>query len=199
VRFDAPSIVGPFGPRNRKKRIAIVVLLLFELLLLARLFHDTDVANATESIRGDALVVLAGSPEDRIPKALELLKQGAASTLIINADSVTHVYGKTSADGAAEVAALQGELSSKIRVCGIQADSTVEEADATRSCLDSIHARNVILVTSELQSARALAIFQHQLPGYSIAVVPSHRDFPLRFQVEEVAKRAWWKAVDSWL
>jgi uncharacterized SAM-binding protein YcdF (DUF218 family) len=81
----------------------------------------------------------------------------------------------------------------------MHADSTIEEADAVRSCLESIRARKILLVTSELQSARALAIFKHELPGYSIAVIASHRDYPLRYKVEEVTKRAWWKAVDSWL
>jgi hypothetical protein len=80
------------------KRKTIIVLALFGCLVLFALFAGRLlVANAPD--RSDVIVVLAGDSMDiRFARGMDLLRQGYARQLFLDAAADTHFFGKTPAE-----------------------------------------------------------------------------------------------------
>jgi uncharacterized SAM-binding protein YcdF (DUF218 family) len=158
----------------------------------------------------DVLVVLAGDRNDcRFLRGLDLLRQGYASRMLVDANSDMIFFGRTAAvleDQRLRSLNLNGD---QVRVCPTQGDSTDEETRYVVQCLHADQTSRVLLVTSDFHTRRALSIFNHRLPRYhwSIAACRDGSVFKQNWwQRREWAKTAfmewtklvWWLTVDRW-
>ncbi|MGE0405069.1 MAG: YdcF family protein [Candidatus Korobacteraceae bacterium] len=141
--------------------------------------------------RSDVILVLGGDRGDaRYRRALELLKAGYGSRVVVNRDASYRRFGETQADRLRRyVAATAGNLADRISVCGIAADSTVTEAVESAGCLDALGASSALIVTSEYHTRRALSTFATMTPErqWSVAAVREPEQFGLRWW----ARRSW--------
>jgi len=103
----------------------------------------------------------------------------------------------------------QPDVSPRIDLCQMDAETTRTEAIAAEDCLQRLHARSVLLVTSDYHTRRALTIFRHQLPGYQFSVAAyrdswqfgpqwwTHRRWAENFWKENL-KFVWFLCAYSW-
>ena len=96
-----------------------------------------------------------------------------------------------------------------ITVCAIYGLSTRAEAQEASRCLEKVAGRNVLLVTSDYHTRRAVAIFRHEIPRFNFSVAAAHdpREFGAKWwqhrewaktNFNEWMKLLWWEAVDRW-
>src|SRR5437667_5891263 len=96
-----------------------------------------------------------------------------------------------------------------ITVCPIYGLSTSAEAQEASRCLEKVGGRNVLLVTSDYHTRRAVAIFRHEIPRFNFSVAAAHdpREFGAKWwqhrewaktNFNEWMKLLWWEAVDRW-
>ena len=158
----------------------------------------------------DAIVVLQGEADRRPALALELLRQGYAPRVLLDAADDARIYRWTYAEIAEQyVHTLPPELAGSVSVCAMSALSTVGEAAQARRCLEAVGARSLLIVTSEYHTRRALSVFRHTFPGRSIAVAGAvepdqfgvpwwrHRQWA-KVTLNEWARLLWWECVDRW-
>src|SRR5271166_6929612 len=112
-------------------RLLIVFLIFAALASQAARFLVVD-----EPEKSDAIVVLAGETNVRPARALELLRQGVASHVFMDAETRDRIYDQRLIDIA------QGYVNSlpqatRISVCPINGFSTHAEADDANRCLQS--------------------------------------------------------------
>jgi hypothetical protein len=158
--------------------------------------------------RADVIVVLAGETYRRPNRGLELLSQGYAPRMLLDVPAGEMVYGQ-SAVALAQQYIRQLPQSQSVAVCPIFGLSTKTEAQDVARCLQPSGAHSVLVVTSDYHTRRALSIFRHELPQYSIYVAsasdPSQFS-PSWWQVRQWSKTnfdewirlVWWEAVDRW-
>ncbi len=183
----------------------LLVVLLIGVLLASQAARFLVVDDARKS---DAIVVLAGETSKRPAHGLELLRQGMAPRMFLDAEAGDQIYDQQLTGIAQRYVDTLPEAS-HISVCGIVARSTVGESGDVGRCLQSLGARRVLLVTSEFHTRRALAIFSQRLPQYQWSVAAA-RD-PAKFGnawwtnrewakvvFDEWSKLVWWEAVDRW-
>ena len=162
--------------------------------------------------RSDVIVVLAGDHNDlRYWRGLELLREDYGQRMFVDA-AADRIYGRSYAEHAADfVAQSAGEESSRIGICTIVNDSTVQEASDIRRCLSQVHPapRSALLVTNDYHTRRALSILTARLSQYrwSAAAVNDTTVFGRQWWrnrewaktcVYEWEKLMWWKLVESW-
>ena len=156
----------------------------------------------------DAIVVLAGETSMRPARALELLRQGMAPRMFLDAEAGEQIYDQQ-LTGIAQRYVNGLPEASRISLCAIVARSTVGESGDVGRCLQSLGAHRVLIVTSEFHTRRALAIFSQRLPQYQWSVAAAHD--PAKFGAawwtnrewakivfDEWSKLIWWEAVDRW-
>jgi len=176
------------------------------------LFHAGDYLVVNQPERSDAIVVLAGDHNDqRYWRGLELLREGYGQQMFVDA-TADRVYGRSYAEYAADfVARSARDQSSKIRICTITNDSTVQEAADVRRCLGQTQPtpESALLVTNDYHTRRALAILTARVPQYhwSSAAVDDkdlfgrpwwhNREWAKTF-VYEWEKLLWWRLFESW-
>jgi len=161
--------------------------------------------------RADAIVVLAGdSQNERYRRGMELLRAGYSNHLFLDAQSNSTYFGHTPVEYAeAFLRQDAGDMSGKVSVCPFEEDSTLTETGFVAKCLETLHARNVLLVTSDFHTLRARSVFIHRLPQYHWSVAAAHdpRVFDTHWwQQREWAKTTflewlkvvWWNAIDRW-
>lgn len=161
--------------------------------------------------RSDVIVVLAGdSQNERYRRGMELLRAGYGNHLFLDAQSDSTYFGHSPVEYAeAFLKQDAGDMSGKVSVCPFEEDSTLTETGFVAKCLEPLHARNVLLVTSEFHTVRARSVFIHSLPQYHWSVAAAHdpRVFGVRWwQQREWAKTTfiewlkviWWNAIDRW-
>jgi len=157
--------------------------------------------------KSDVIVVLAGETDRRPARALELLDQGYASRLILDAPADTKLYQWDQAELARKY--VEGlPQAGLITVCPVYGHSTRDEAQDVSRCLQGVSARRVLLVTSDFHTRRALSIFSRVLPGdYGVAAAFDAREFGVQWfrhrewaktNFEEWLKLIWWELVDRW-
>jgi len=184
-------------------RLLIVFLILVVLASQAARFLVVD-----EPEKSDAIVVLAGETNVRPARALELLRQGVAPRLFLDAETRDLVYDQRLIEIAQKYVNGLGEAN-RVSVCPITSFSTNAEVDDVSRCLQPLGAHRVLIVTSEYHTRRALTIFRHRLPQYQINVAAARS--PTQFgeawctnrewaktTFDEWAKMLWWEAVDRW-
>ncbi len=185
--------------------IAIVLLISFALHLASFL----DVENLRQA---DAIVVLAGDVNDRrYQKGIELLRAGYGRHMFLDASDDITLYGHTYADWARRfVKENSTNLSDRVQVCPIREDSTVTETKYVAKCLSYLPpGSQVLLVTSDYHTRRALSVFHHRLPSYQWSVAAAHDDTQFGVQwwhhrewaknaVREWQKLLWWEIIERW-
>jgi hypothetical protein len=156
----------------------------------------------------DMIVVLAGEPDRRPARALELLSQGYAGKALIDVPATNKIFGFNLLQLAQDyVRALP--LSNSVAICPVYGLSTKAETQDVEHCLRKSGAKNVLLVTSDYHTRRALSIFRHELPSYrfSVAAVNDRQQFGTKWwqqrqwakmNFDEWTRLVWWEAVDRW-
>lgn len=164
-----------------------------------------------QPVHADVVVVLTGDRNDRrFFRGLELVHQGSAPRMFVDANSDMILFGRTPAVLEDElIKSLNLNLGQVRRVCPSQGDSTDEESRYVAQCLHSDPIRSVLLVTSDFHTHRAISIFKQRLPRYQWSVAAARDDTVFNqkwWQRREWAKTAffewtklvWWEAVDRW-
>ncbi|MGA3087144.1 MAG: YdcF family protein [Terriglobales bacterium] len=190
----------------RWSRLLIVLVLTVGLFALVRQAARFLVVDAPE--KSDAIVVLAGETKVRPARALELLRQGLADHVFLNAENRNLIYDEQLVDIARRYAKSLPDAG-RVSVCPIFGFSTKAEAEDVSRCLQSVHAHRVLLVTSEFHTRRSRMIFRHELPRYHFSVAAArngdqfgeewwtNREWA-KTTFEEWSKMLWWEAVDRW-
>jgi uncharacterized SAM-binding protein YcdF (DUF218 family) len=183
-----------------------IVLFLASILVLASQASRFLVVDEPEP--SDAIVALAGETNVRPARALELLRQGLAPRVLIDAETRDRIYDRSLTDIAQKYVNGLPEAT-RISVCPINGLSTHAEADDASQCLQSLNAHHVLIVTSEYHTRRARMIFRQRLPQYHFSVAAAHtpggfgsawwthREWA-KNTFDEGAKLLWWEAVDRW-
>ncbi|MGH9494092.1 MAG: YdcF family protein [Candidatus Sulfotelmatobacter sp.] len=157
----------------------------------------------------DAILVLAGETNYRPTRALQLLHQGYAGRILLDVPANAQVFGtgeielaKRYVNGLPEAAA--------ISICPIEGLSTKAEAFDIKKCLEHESAANILVVTSDFHTRRALSILRHEIPfkAFSVAAVHDPTQFGLRWWthrqwaktcVDEWLRLLWWSVVERWV
>lgn len=158
--------------------------------------------------KSDVILVLAGETAYRPARALELLQQGYAPSVLMDVPATGSIYGIPVLQ-LAERYVDQLPRAGQVRICPIVGLSTRDETRDVAKCLDHEEARRILIVTSEFHTRRALSIFRHEMPGrsFSIAAAYDTTQFGVRWWshrqwaktlVDEWMRMAWWYAVDRW-
>lgn len=185
------------------------LVLLFTVVMLVALATQAArhlVVDAPE--KSDAIVVLAGETKVRPARALELLRQGMAERVFLDAETRDRIYDQQLVEIAQKYVNGLPEAN-RVAVCPIQGFSTLAEADDAVRCLQSVGAHRVLIVTSEFHTRRSLMIFRHRLPQYQFSVAAARN--PAQFgeawwtnrewaktTFDEWLKLLWFEAVDRW-
>jgi len=198
--------------RSRCLRVMVVGVLVLSAGVLSVLLRGGDLLVTPDALppRSDAVVVLTGSirgEQVRRHEAVRLLKEGRADHLVLSAPQVTY-FGVWVPDlMRRHVESVYGsETARRVLLCPHNADSTREEAEALRPCLERQGWRTVVVVTSNYHTRRArhiwgevvedahspLRVFVHGLPDGDF----ESRGWWLRRRhaktfLEETVKLAW--------
>ncbi len=156
----------------------------------------------------DVIVVLAGETDKRPLRALELLQQGYAPHVILDVPANTQIYQWTQLQLAKMF--IDGlPRANDISICPVVGLSTRDESHDTIQCLQGIQGKNVLLVTSDFHTRRALAIFRRELKDRNFNVAAAHdsntfgekwwrhREWA-KTALGEWTKLIWWELVDRW-
>lgn len=191
----------------RKRRGPWLILLLVGVVLFALEAGQILVVNAPQ--KSDLIVVLAGETDRRPALALDLLRQGYAARILLDAPASARVYDSTLTQIAADYVR-KLPVASQIAICPIAALSTRDESRDVATCLrGEPGATRILLVTSDYHTRRALSIFRHEVHGASFSVAAAHDDsqFGIRWWthrqwakicLDEWLRLIWWNAVERW-
>ena len=183
----------------------LLVVVLIGVLLASQAARFLVIDNPQKS---DAMVVLAGETSARPAHALELLRQGMAPRLFLDAEAGEPIYDQPLTDIAQKYVNTLPERNS-VSVCAIVGRSTAAETEDVARCLRPVGAHRVLIVTSEYHSRRALMIFSRRLPQYQWSVASarnptlfgaawwSNREWA-KVILNEWMKLIWWEVVDRW-
>jgi len=186
-----------------------LLILLFLVAILAALASQAArFLVVDEPEKSDAIVVLAGETNVRPSRALELLRQGVAPHVFLDAETRDVIYDQQLVEIAQKYVNDRAEAN-RVSVCPITGYSTIAEADDVSRCLQSLGAHRVLIVTSEYHTRRSLMIFRHRLPQYQFNTAAARN--PAQFgeawwtnrewakvTFDEWLKMLWWEAVDRW-
>jgi hypothetical protein len=190
-------------------RFSRLLILLFLVAILAALASQAArFLVVDEPEKSDAIVVLAGDTKVRPVRGLDLLRQGMAPRLFLDAETRDVIYDQPLVELVQKYVNSLGEAN-RVSVCPITGYSTIAEADDVSRCLQSLGAHRVLIVTSEFHTRRALMIFRHRLPQYKFNAAAARN--PAQFgeswwtnrewaktTFDEWVKMLWWEAVDRW-
>jgi vancomycin permeability regulator SanA len=161
-----------------------------------------------EPEKSDAIVVLAGDTKVRPVRGLDLLRQGMAPHLFLDAETRDVIYDQPLVELVQKYVNSLGEAN-RVSVCAITGYSTIAEADDVSRCLQSLGPHRVLIVTSDYHTRRALMIFRHRLPQYQFSAAAArnpaqfgeawwtHREWA-KATFDEWTKMLWWETVDRW-
>jgi len=194
-----------------RKYLAILLATVFILVVAIALRNATGhFLVIDQPVKADVIIVLAGDRNDRrFSRGLELLRNGFAPRMLVDANSDMIFFGRTPA--ALEDQLIRGLTlrPDQVGVCPTQGDSTDEETRYVAQCLHPDPISSVLIVTSDFHTRRALSIFKSRLPNYRWSVAACRDDSvfqPDWWRRREWAKTAfmewtkliWWEAVDRW-
>jgi uncharacterized SAM-binding protein YcdF (DUF218 family) len=132
--------------------------------------------------QSDAIVLLAGSFEERMPLALSLYRTGRAGQILLTDDGVRRSWSRehqrnlyTTERGINELVK-QGVARQSITALPFSRSGTVYDAVAVRDFVVKHNIRSILLVTSDYHTRRSLWIFRKVLQPLpvTIGIVPSH-------------------------
>ena len=191
--------------RNRWWVLAVVVLggLAIGLASQAGSFLVLDAPRPS-----DVILVLAGETNHRPERALELLSQGLGRRIVLDVPGNAKIYDFTQIE-LAERYVHNLPQGTAISVCPIDGLSTRDEARDAARCLTSVESRQVLIVTSDFHTRRALSVLRREIPGHEYSVAASrdpeqfgprwwtHRQWAKTF-LDEWLRLIWWKCIDQW-
>ena len=186
--------------------IRIFIILLIVLIAFAN--QAARILVVDQPVKSDAIVVLAGETQARPTRALELLRQGMAPRVFLDAEGRNQVYDQKLIDIAQHYASSLPEAK-QVSVCPILGFSTTTESDDIARCLRPLGAHSVLIVTSEFHTRRALMILRHRLPEYQFSVAAAYNSWEYgekwwtnrewaKTTFDEWIKMIWWELVDRW-
>ena len=163
--------------------------------------------------KSDLVVVLAGETEQRPAKGLQMVSQGMAPRMLLDAPAAAQIYHRSQLELAQQYLSGQPEAG-KLSVCPIIGLSTRDEARDVGRCLADpsmglAGVRRILLVTSDFHTRRALSIFRHEIPGVEFSSAAAydptqfgsrwweHRQWAKIF-FDECVRLVWWNGVDRW-
>jgi len=198
--------------QRRPARFVIAALIFGALIFLAVGFRASGEFLVKDNrVKSDAIVITQGDHLDPAYwMGLQLLRQGYGGTLLMDARTDEISFGSSQAGSATEfMKRTAGELSDRVKVCPITADTTAEEALQVDDCLKRSRAHSVLLLSADFHTRRSLSIFSHLLPRYrwSVAPVTDGRRFGpqwwrkrewIRTAVVEWEHLVWWETLDRW-
>jgi uncharacterized SAM-binding protein YcdF (DUF218 family) len=124
----------------------------------------------------DAILVLSGDYQGRMPRAIELYKQGYAKQIVVDEDGSRKYYGQTLADRRrAELAAADPTID--VKVCPVLGATTSAESNDVARCLEDLKVKSVLIVTSDFHTRRALSIMRFRMPFILWSVAASKSDY----------------------
>jgi hypothetical protein len=156
----------------------------------------------------DVILVLAGETEHRPARALQLLAEGYTRKMVIDVPAEGKIYEFSLLQLARRYVENLPQKAS-ISICPIEGLSSKDEVRDAEPCLAREGAKNVLIVTSDFHTRRALHIFQKEIPGisFSVAAVRDSTQFGTRWWtrrqwaktcLDEWLRLWWWDAVDQW-
>ena len=184
-------------------RLAIVVLAVLLLANSARFLVIDQPRPA------DVIVVLAGETDKRPARGLDLLRRKFAARMILDVPADAKLFQWTELDLAQLYVQALPEAAS-IAICPIYGLSTKAETQDVSRCLKDHPTHNVLIVTSDYHTRRALSTFTKEIPGYNYSIAAAynpqqfgtqwwrHREWAKTALNEEV-RLAWWEILDRWL
>jgi uncharacterized SAM-binding protein YcdF (DUF218 family) len=199
-------------PKLRANGLRWALLLVIVGLLLGRQAGSWLVVDHPQP--ADAIVVLAGETEQRPRKGLQLLAQGLAPRLVLDAPAGSHVYRWSQLELARQYLSSL-PAAPQLAACPIAGLSTRDEARDVAGCLavsgaaHEAQVHRVLLVTSDFHTRRALAIFRHEMPAIEFSAAAAydpaqygirwwrHRQWAKTF-FDECVRLLWWYGVDRW-
>jgi len=202
--------------RSSKVLSIVVVLAALGVAVALAARHAGPFLRVNAPEHADVILVVAGGPDDsRYWRALELMQQGYAGKILLDAEAGGSKFGRTGAELAQDFLIRNNDRNTT--VCPVYEDSTYSEAVYTAKCLERLKASSVLMVTSDYHTRRALSIYRARLPGYhwSVASVYVPYTMPDGTQVitadkwwqnrrwaktilDEWEKWLWWQLVDRW-
>jgi hypothetical protein len=202
VRQPAPQM------RFFRLQIVSVLIVVFILILVPLASRAAHFLVVDEPEKSDAIVVLAGETNVRPEHSVELLRQGVAPHVFLDAESGELIYGQLLTEIVQRYVIGIGEAS-RVSVCPIVGYSTFAEVNDVNRCLQPLAPHRVLIVTSDYHTRRALMIFRHRLPQYQFSAAAA-RD-PTKFgdawwtnrewakvTFDEWSKIVWFEFVDRW-
>ncbi|HUJ20142.1 MAG TPA: YdcF family protein [Bryobacteraceae bacterium] len=139
--------------------------------------------SAGPPVRADLIVVLAGDTYgNRILKAAQLVKDGYASRVLVS--GAPGFYDLHESDLAIPFAVRRGYPAAWFIPAPHNGHSTDEEARALLPAIEAMQARNVIVVTSDYHTRRAMRTLHREWPGLRIHMVAAADRF--------FSPRGWW-------
>jgi len=161
-----------------------------------------------EPHKSEVIVVLAGETERRPARALELLQQNYAPHLILDVPAATTIYGWSQVELARKYLERLPQAAST-SVCPIYGRSTKAETQDVVRCLGNGSVHEILLVTSDYHTRRALSTFKRMCPQYdfSVAAALDEREFGIKWwrrrqwakiNFDEWLRLVWWETVDRW-
>jgi uncharacterized SAM-binding protein YcdF (DUF218 family) len=156
----------------------------------------------------DVILVLAGETERRPERGVELLRKGIARKLVLNVPAEAKIFQSSELDIAQRYVQTLPEAQS-ISICPIYGLSTKAEAMDASHCLSSLRPRNILLVTSDHHTRRALLTFRKEVPQYEYSVAAAfdaqqfgtkwwrHREWA-KVWLDEWLRLVWWELIDHW-
>ncbi len=204
-RRQYPSLCGWVKITTRMRLISLILIAAaVSLLFLANAARFLVIDQPRPS---DIILVIAGETASRPARALDLLRHRFGRRLILDVPANADLFGTSEIDLAQRYVKSLPEAGS-ITICPIYGLSTKAETQDAGRCLDSA-AQNILLVTSDYHTRRALSVFKKELPkhDYSIAAAYDpqqfgvqwwrHREWAKTFLYESI-RLGWWESIDRW-
>ncbi|KAB2889094.1 MAG: YdcF family protein [Desulfobulbaceae bacterium] len=151
----------------------IVILALTSVLVSSEICKNFLVVESCLT-RADALVVMAGSREERLPAAADLYKEGMAYEILLANDGVSAAFSQDKqrnlyqVEWAEEELVKQGVPLNKIVKLPFYGSATMFDAIAVKKYLLQSGLQTIIVVTSDYHTRRTAWTFRHILKNTSI-------------------------------
>jgi len=152
----------------RRLRAYLVALL----LLVFALWYSGRLLVVDDPQKSDVIVILAGDTDRRPQRGFDLLAQGMAKHLLLDVPAAGRFYGSTEIDLAQHWLQTLPNADA-MSVCPTTGLSTKAETMDVSRCLSNRGWHNVLIVTSDFHTRRALSTFRRELPAYRCSIAAS--------------------------
>ncbi len=171
----------------RRKRL---LWLLVPVALCVGFFYAGDFLALNQSPRhSDAIIVLGGGPEQRVSKAVQLLREGYAPRLLLSGGAIYNPW-QTQAQHMEQEAVTLG-ISPKRILLENHSQTTVQNALYSLQVMKSHHLNSAIIVSSTFHMRRAWLDFLYVFSGQGIRLSFSSSPYP------GYHPETWWQSAEG--